>query len=228
MNLQRVWVTRDEPADGSLTTALRGRGLRPVWQPVLRRQLRPDALEALRSIQPGDWLVLTSPFAIDSVAALSEVRGARLAVVGEASRQRAAELGLHAELMGSEPDAESLFTALGDRVGSGRVLYAHSAASPARAREFRDNWIDCVLYDTIALAYDRAILDRVDIVTVASPSAVRALGTIARPFASIGRTTTAAALALGNSVAVEAARPTFAALADAIAAASQPSRDQRA
>jgi uroporphyrinogen-III synthase len=80
-----------------------------------------------------------------------------------------------------------------------------------------------VLYATKAREYDRRIVDRVDVVAVASPSAVRAVGKVDLPFASIGRSTSAALQALGLSPWAEATTPGFDALAHAIVARAQPS-----
>jgi uroporphyrinogen-III synthase len=77
--------------------------------------------------------------------------------------------------------------------------------------------ISPMVYETSQRDFDRSILDRVHIAAVASPSAVRAIGRVDLPLASIGPTTSAAIHELGTKPAVEAATPSFDALARAIA-----------
>ena len=64
----RVWVTRDEPNDGPLSTALRKHGLVAVTEPVLERRIVPQTLSLIDRLGRDDWLVLTSPFAVQAAA----------------------------------------------------------------------------------------------------------------------------------------------------------------
>ena len=77
----RVWVTRDEPPDGPLATALIAAGLSPVSEPVLETTTIGDARAELALLDQDDWLVLTSVRAIRAVAQ-PEARVPRVAVVG--------------------------------------------------------------------------------------------------------------------------------------------------
>ncbi|MHC4128750.1 MAG: uroporphyrinogen-III synthase [Planctomycetota bacterium] len=197
----KVWVTRDEPADGPLSAALRDAGLEPVLEPVITRRVLTDARSHIAALGPDDWLVLTSVYAVEAVA----VEGgcaARVAVVGEASRRAALARGL--------------------------VLYPRSslAEEPRLPPGFR--FISPILYETVRRAWRTGIVHRVDVIAVASRSAVHAVGTIDLPFASIGPTTTAALRLAGIEPWVEAAEPSFEALARAIADQGASSRSQRA
>ncbi|MEE9296325.1 MAG: uroporphyrinogen-III synthase [Phycisphaerae bacterium] len=217
----RVWVTRDEAGDGPLSTALRERGLDAVLEPVLKRRIVADALDIISRLGSDDWLVLTSPFAIEA-AVCDAARVPRVAVVGEPSRQAAVAHGMRVELVGSG-DGDSLFEELRSKVTSGTVCYARSA----KARP-RDPWpgieMQCpVLYETVTRDFDRSVVERVDVVSVASPSGVRAVGPVDLPFASIGPTTSAALRKIGHEPWVEAPTPSFDALATAIAARASSS-----
>ena len=221
----RVWVTRDEPSDGPLSTALRGRGLSTVTEPVFERHVVSETLESIERLGPGDWLVLTSPYAIR--AASVAARGPRVAVVGESSRRIAELLGLRVELVGNG-DGDSLFVRLREIAKSGRVCYARSSAAKPR-----DAWAEVVLhcpvlYETAMRAYDRNVVERVDVVAVASPSAVRGVGAVDLPFGSIGPTTSRAIREIGCEPWVEAPDPSFESLATAIAGQADDSRHQRA
>ncbi|MBU0618247.1 MAG: uroporphyrinogen-III synthase [Planctomycetes bacterium] len=213
----RVWVTRDEPRDGPLSTALRDHGLLVVCEPVLERRVVAGALDVIAQLGPDDWLVLTSPYAIEA-AACEAAKTPRVAVVAQPSRRAAEAHGMRVELVSSGGDGESLFRELRGKVTSGIVCYLRSsrAAMP-------ESWpgvdLRCpVLYETTTRAFDRGVINRVDVVSVASPSAVLAVGPLDLPFASIGPTTSAAIRNLGREPWVEAPTPSFEALAVAIAA----------
>ena len=54
----KVWVTRDEPVDGPLSTALRAAELEVVNEPVITRRVISDARDEIRSWGENDGLVL--------------------------------------------------------------------------------------------------------------------------------------------------------------------------
>ncbi len=170
----RVWVTRDEEPDGPLSTALREAGLSVVHEPVLERRVVDDAREAITKLGPDDWLVLTSVYAIEAVAP-EAARVPRVAVVGEASRRAAQARGFRVELVSPRGDGGSLIQALRRQAKGGKVCYPRSAlAKPP------DPWpgielLSPVLYETIARTFDRSVFDRVDVVSMTSPSAVDAI-----------------------------------------------------
>ncbi len=221
----RVWVTRDEPSDGPLSTALRRRGLTSVTEPVFERHVVSETLESIAELGPGDWLILTSPYAIR--AAGDAARGPRIAVVGEVSRKIAESLGLRVELVG-DGDGDSLFVRLREIAKSGCVCYPRSSEAEPRQAWADVDLICPVLYETTMRAYDRSVVERVDVVAVASPSAVRGVGAIDLPFASIGPTTSHAIREIGCEAWVEAPDPSFGSFAAAIAGQVDDSRHQRA
>ncbi len=225
-----VWVTRDEPADGPLSTALRKVGLTVVLEPVVERRVITDAAEELSALGPDDWLVLTSPFAVRAVAG-ARFAGARLesrsstparvprtAVVGDASRGAAEECGLRVELVSKGGTAHDLFRELQERVSSGKVCYPRSSlASPPEPWDAVEV-LSPVLYETVPRTFDGSVVKRVEVVAVASPSAVDAIGPLDLPFASIGPSTSAALRRIGCEPWVEAPARSFKSLAAAIAA----------
>ncbi len=214
----RVWVTREESADGPLCTALRDCGLEPVLEPVIEKRVIPQALAALPELGPDDWLVLTSAFAVEAVADTYSrcLNKPKVAVVGEPSAKLAREKGFKVELIGKGPGGEALWAELKERVKSGIICYPRSS----RAKEVNPwgkvNVLCPAIYKTTSRKYDRQVFSKVDIIAVASPSAVEAVGKTKLPLASIGSTTSAAVKRLGNRLLVEAEQPTFVGLAQAI------------
>ncbi len=212
----RVWVTREESSDGPLCTALRSCGLKAVLEPVLTRNVVDDCAEVIAHLAPDDWLVLTSPYAIESVAAKPSVIP-KVAVVAESSRRLAIEKGLRVELVSEDGTGKSLFDELRRTVNTGKVCYPRSALIAGPHAWDGVELLSPVLYETVECEFDRSVVDRVDVVSVASPSAVRAVGKISLPFASIGPTTSAALHEIGVEPWVEAPQRSMASLANAIA-----------
>lgn len=223
----RVWVTRDEPKDGPMTKALRAAGLTPVQEPVLERHVVDDAADAIARLDPDDWLVLTSVYAIEAVPA-QLARVPHVAVVGEPSRRAASERGFRVDLVSSRKDGASLFEELRRRITSGKVCYPRSSLVEPPQSWASVELISPVLYETIPRVFDKTIVDRVDVVCVASPSAVHAIGRLDLPFASIGPSTSAALRAIGVDPWVEPVERSFEGLARAIAAQASDSRHHRA
>jgi uroporphyrinogen-III synthase len=211
----KVWVTRDEAADGPLSTALRNAGLEPVLEPVVARRALTDARDEIARLGPDDWLVLTSVFAVEAVA-VEPARVPRVAVVGEVSRQAAQVRHLRVELISADGTAAGLFGQLADCAEGTTVLYPRSSLAEAPELPEGVHVVSPVLYETAPRSWRRGVVGEVDVVAVASPSAVRAVGTVGLPYASIGQTTTAALRAAGIEPWVEAAEPSFEALARAI------------
>jgi uroporphyrinogen-III synthase len=216
----RVWVTRDEPPDGPLSEALRAVGLDVIHAPVIKRTLTADPRHILADMQEGDWLVLTSPFAINAVP-IDFVNRARLAVVGRASRKLAARLGLDVAFSPSVPSAAALFRELAAQATPDRPMRLWYPSSAAAAVPMLSDNVMChapVLYETTAIPYDSGLTAEADIIALASPTAVRAIDTINVQCASIGPTTTAALAERGITPIVTADHPTFRDLAAAIQA----------
>ena len=223
----RVWVTRDEPKDGPFCTSLRRVGLDPILEPVLERRIVDDAAETISRLGSDDWLVLTSPYAVNAVAA-EPARVPRVAVVGGPSCQAANARGFRVELVSSGGDGRSLFEELRGKVTKGKVCYPRSSLVSAP-----ESWPDIemlspVLYETVPKAFDRTVVDRVDIVAVASPSAVKAVGPLDLPFASIGPSTSAALREIGREPLVEAPERSFDSLAEALATRAGDLPDRQA
>ncbi len=211
----RVWVTRDEASDGPLSTALRDVGLEVVLEPVLRRRVVSDAADAIGQLGPDDWLVLTSVYAVEAVA-LEPARRPRVAVVGEVSQRAALARGFRVELVSTEGIGKSLFDELQAKVESGRVCYPRSSLVKVPQPWAGVEIVSPILYETVARPFDPETVHRADVVCVASPSAVEAVGPVDLPFASIGPTTSAAIRRLGKTPWVEAPQRSFESLASAI------------
>jgi len=224
-----VWVTRDEERDGPMCTALQDESLGVVWEPVLERRLCESWDDAaVADLGENDWLVLTSPYAIELLAGRSDRRRPRVAVVAEASKELAVANGYNVALVSSDATGATLFNELSRQVHSGTVCYPKSSLA-----EKPDAWpgitLRCpILYETVARSFDRTVIERVDLVAVASASAVRAVGRVALPFASIGPKTTAALRDLCIKPVVEAPDRSFQSLAEAIARYAKDARHHRA
>ncbi len=226
----RVWVTRDEPVDGPLSAALREAGQDVIHAPVVQRTVVGDPRELLAGMREGDWLVMTSPFAIEAIPVDVASRG-RIAVVGGPSRRAAERRGLTVAFTPSEPTGACLFRELAQKIGSGgsssRIWYPRSAAASEPDLPENVACISPVLYETDAITYDEALVAEAEMIAFASPSAVRGVRGIVAKTASIGPTTTAALGERGVTPDVIATTPSFAALARAIQE-MDASRHQRA
>lgn len=212
----KVWVTRDEPPDGPLSSALKAAQLDVLHEPVLRRKVLTDARSEIASLGPNDWLVLTSTFAIKAVAE-DVARMPKVAVVGEASRVAAESFGFRVELVSSSGTSQDLFDVLFKQSGVSTICYPRSSLATPPEVPQNIKMISPILYETSTLDYNKDILCEVDIVTVTSASAVHAVGPVALPFASIGPSTSKALRELDVEPWVEAAESNFDALASAIA-----------
>ncbi len=225
----RVWVTRDEDRDGPLCRALHAVGLRAVWMPVLRRQVSSTWDSAVvESLNEEDWLVLTSPFAIEVLARLTEQRKPYVAVVSEVSRQLATANGFRVDMVSSESTSDSLFADIQQRVPSGRICYPRSSLAKPITAWGDVEVISPVLYETVTLHVDRTVVDKVDIIAVTSASAVRAVGRVNLPFASMGPSTSQALRDLGIEPIVEASNRSFSSLSASIACYAKESRQDLA
>jgi uroporphyrinogen-III synthase len=193
-------------------------GLDAVLEPVIERHVLTDAAEEIGRLDPDDWLVLTSVYAIEHVAA-GPARVPRVAVVGEITRNAAEACGFRVELVAPGESRESLWGVLRRTIKSGLICYPRSSFAPPPQAWPSVTILSPILYETAARAFDRGVIHRVDAISVASPSAVEAIGPLQLPFASIGPATSEALRRLGIEPWVEAPRRTFEALAEAIAAA---------
>ena len=212
----RVWVTRDEPAGGPLCQALEAAGLTAIHEPVLQRSVVGDARAEIEQLGPDDWLVLTSPFAVRTIDAEAARRsGAKIAVVGPSTGAEVEQRGLNVDLMGPG-EGSGLFEMLAVWAQGRTLCYPRSSLVDPPKLPDDIIVISPVIYENAARDFDRSVLERVDVVAVASASAVRVIGRIDAPYASIGPATSRAIRELGQEPWTQAVEPSFEALARAI------------
>ncbi len=200
-----VAVTRAEEGIGSLASALARHGCDVFALPTVAFA-PPDDLapldDALERANEHDWLVVTSPHAVDVVssrpawAALRRRATPAVAAVGPRTAVRLAQAGVRAHLVAEDPGAGGLVSALRERLGSAlaekRFLWPRSDRA---RRELADSLrasgavvTEVVAYRTLPAEPTTAgaflrLLERgeIDAVTFMSPSSAsglaRALGT---------------------------------------------------
>lgn len=180
-----VVVTRAEGPDGPLSVSLSRLGAEVVYVPTVEMgpPEDPEALDAaLHALDEMDWVVFTSPRAVDALVAWGAVapEGARVAAVGSATAKRARDAGFPVNVVGNG-GAEALAEALvAHGVGRGdRVLFpASSRARPDLPRLLGAAGVEVRqvgAYQTRIRSFDPARvpeLSRADVVTFTSPSAV--------------------------------------------------------
>ncbi|MCH7634149.1 MAG: uroporphyrinogen-III synthase, partial [Proteobacteria bacterium] len=190
----KVWVTRDEPSDGPLSTALRQAGLEVVNEPVLTRRVVSDCRAEIESLREGDWLVFTSAFAVKAAHQPDPVVF-KVASVGEATKQAAEDAGWIVDFVSEGGDGASLFAELAPLSGGRTICYPRSSQAKPPILASDITLLSPVAYETEPRPYRAEVVNEVDVIAVASPSAVRAVlatGKVNKPFASIGPTTSAA------------------------------------
>lgn len=181
-----VVVTRAEGRSGPLGAALERHGATVLRVPTVEigPPSDPGPLgDALAALDRYDWIVFTSPRAVDAVAdrGVALPGALSVAVVGSSTAERAEEAGFTVTLVGAGEGARELAEELvASGVGDGaRVLF------PASDRA-RTDLVDVlraagasvdpvVAYVTRVRSFDPAAvpgLDRADVVTFTSPSAV--------------------------------------------------------
>jgi uroporphyrinogen-III synthase len=185
-----------------------------------------DARDAIARLGADDWLVLTSAFAAACVAA-QPARSPRVAAVGPATAEAARAHGFRVELVGRD-DAAALLDQLRAMPVGGRICHPRSALAQPIAGWGSVVIESPVVYETRMLNFDRSIIQRVDIAAITSPSALRAIGRIELPLASLGPATTSAIETVGMTPRVVASEPTFESLAAAIAIYARSSQRHRA
>lgn len=220
----RVWVTRDEGPEGPLCAALRARGLEPVLEPVVARRVVGDAREEIARLGADGWLVLTSACAVRAIAA--DAARCRVAAVGEGTAEAARARGLRVDLVGPDGTGAGLWGVVRERVRAGRVCFPRSSLAAAPPAWGGVEVCAPVVYETLAVEFDRSVARRAGVAAVTSPSAAAALRSVEGlpRCASIGPTTSAALRGAGIKVWAEAGRASFGALAEAIASGLAGSR----
>jgi uroporphyrinogen-III synthase len=136
---RRILVTRAAHQAGKLSDGLRVLGAKPVEVPVL--EILPPANSApldsaLRQFATYDWLILTSANTVRSlverIAALGVVAPSspiQVAAIGSATAQAARDAGFRVTLTPESYVAESLVSALQNRIANKRVLLARAAVA---------------------------------------------------------------------------------------------------
>jgi uroporphyrinogen-III synthase/uroporphyrinogen III methyltransferase/synthase len=230
----RVLVTRAAHQAGKLSDGLRALGAEPVEVPVI--EIQPpasyDALDGgLRNLGRYDWLILTSANTVHVLAERAAAFGIDfaeksppVAAVGKATAEAAQQAGFTVALTPDAYVAESLVSALGDRISGKRVLLARAAVArdvipdALRAASAQVDVVDAYQNAIPAGAPEQlriALSQGIDAATFTSSSSATHLAEVARtagisfPFAgvpaiSIGPITTQTIRDLGWPPAAEA------------------------
>lgn len=240
---KRIVVTRADEQAAELCALLDAAGAVAVRCPtiVIAPPTSYAAMDAaLARLAGQDWIVFTSANGVrhllDRAEALglgSALAAARVAAVGAVTARALAARGAAAAFVPAEESAEALGEALPDVEGRAVLLIQGSKADPGLARrlEERGARVGAVgAYRTVPTAPSGDALTElrkgVDALTFTSPSTVEgfiALGpewrSLARRaiVATIGPTTTTAALALGLGVHAEARERSMGGLIEALA-----------
>lgn len=219
---RRVLVTRPEAQAQPLCDALEALGATPVRLPLLRIESVDPGAGAWRGIGTSHWIVFTSSNGVEQAwnVAPPEARAAlrahpRVAAIGPATAAAARRHGMRVHRIPAVHVAEALAAELGDTAGqhvlwlrgerARDVLAAQLSAAGAEVTQV-------VVYRAVdaPLSGDvRGIIAGVDLVTLASPSAVERFRQVAGPdfsgpVACIGPVTAASARAHGLRVEAEA------------------------
>ena len=216
--MTRVWVTRVEGEDGELARELRQCGLIPVVEPVLEMHLVHKTLGDVANLHPDDWLVLTSPFAIRSVAAVV-VPNQRIAVIGQSSATLAQSLGLNVQLISPTSNATGLWKQLALQEPGRNICFPRS--SLASIPQLDGLHVHApVLYSVEPRKFDIEVASRSDIVSFTSASAVLSvlnrLERLELPVVSIGPSTSKTLRQKGIAAVVEAEERTLYSVAKAV------------
>lgn len=219
---KRIIVTRPREQSSDLVELLESLGAEAIEAPLIRILPLEDfgpLDEACQRVAGFDWIVFTSANAVDQFMRrvhagpgdVRDLKGVRVFAVGPASAAEVARHGIKVDLTPSEHRAEGLIQALrstGDLTGK-RILWPRAdQAREVLAEDLRKSGADVTevpAYRT-ELADEttegepdiyRMLLDRhIDVVTFASPSAVRSFVQVlgAEPAADLLRTTAVAAI----------------------------------
>jgi uroporphyrinogen-III synthase len=189
---KRIVVTRDEAADGALSTFLRSEGAEVVLWKTTITTAPPDPAafrQALDDLGQYDWIVFTSARAVESVAeeVTEPPTSPRLAAVGTATARALKSLGWRVDLIPASHGANQLVAAMADTAAlkGATVLYpASEIARPALEdglTELGARVVRITAYRTVHVPVDLEEIESafatggVDAVTFTSPSAVDAL-----------------------------------------------------
>jgi uroporphyrinogen III methyltransferase/synthase len=184
-----VLVTRAPDQSADFVRLLEEQGAHVAWVPLIRIGPAPDerALqEAADNVNVYDWLVFTSAAGVEAFAQrvgrpLKE--NLRVAVVGPATAQALVDrLGVQAKVMPAQYSSSALADAINRHAKTPQsiLLIAAEDASPVLAAKLRNagHRVDKVdAYTTVQAppADLEEHVNKADVITLASPSAVRAL-----------------------------------------------------
>jgi uroporphyrinogen-III synthase len=239
---RRVLVTRAAGQATTLSQELRQLGAAVVEIPAIAIQpvALPEDLRAaarsLRGHRPPRWMAVTSSNAVEALRALSlpeDLAGIRVAAVGEPTARALRDIGVNVELVapGTGALADGL---IGAGAGEGAVWLPQGEAARIelgeRLGQAGADVAVTVCYRTVPVAGLRRLLipalaERVDAVTLLSPSAVEAVIAAVGPDALCGLSlvcvgsTTAAALRRHRLTPVVASRGDAEGVAAAVAGA---------
>ena len=256
---RRVLVTRPREQAAELVNRLTTLGADAIEAPLIRIEPPEDLgplRDAARAPDAFDWIVFTSTNAVDAfMKALLEgegdvrmLKGPRLCAVGAGTAEKLARYSIKVDLVPGEFRSEAVVAALaatGPVAGVRVLLPRADIGREVVADQLRQAGAvvtDVVAYRTILADTPRAgepdvygllLEGRIDVVTFASPSAVRSFVKIygAEPAADllkntvvavIGPVTAEATRHLGLPVTIQPSTFTIAALVDAIAAHYAP------
>lgn len=240
-----VLVPRSAGQGGELSARLRALGAEPVEAPTISIQPTrdPEALSAaLARATEGDydWVAFTSPNAVSAVMDAVGPEGlgpARLAAVGQGTRQALAECGREPDLVPERSTARGLAAELADGSDPGRVLLPRADIASSglpRALEDAGWYVDEVeAYRTVPVrelpegVESDLLAGRIDVIAFTSGSTARSLvgllgGSPPRSprVVTIGPSTSAVCEQLGMRVAAEADPHDLDGLVDAVVASA--------
>lgn len=209
--------TRAEP----LADLLRAELFEVLHRPLVR--IEPFEGPPIR-VADYDWLVLTSPNAVECLFRRLDGPLPRLAVIGPGTAQALRARGVEPTLVARRSTQEGLAEELPREMG--RVLFAGAeGARDVLVRELGADFLP--LYRTVELRPDD--FPDVDVVVLASPSAARALAVIRRdlPCIAVGPVTAEEARRLGLLLTAEADSPDPDGVAQAVKLAASRSVSSR-
>ena len=196
---KRILITRPREQSAEFVRLLEGLGAQPIEAPMI--SIAPPADwgpldEVVRRVEGFDWIVFSSAHGADAflsrlLASPLDVRalkGVKFCVVGPATGERLARLGLKVDLIPHESRAEAVVQAMvddGPLQGTRVLLPRADIGREVIGEELRKRGTvvtEVVAYRTVTVDHERPggpdvyrmLLDRsIDVVTFTSPSAVR-------------------------------------------------------
>lgn len=240
---RRVVITRPGREAQALACELSDRGALPVLFPTITREPTPGLAElvpALAALRPGDWIVVTSPYAAQLLGPLlgdgparAATLGLQVAAVGTETALMLGTHGIRVAAIPPEERGERIADVLGDLRGRRVLVPGSSIGRPETATALERRGAEVrrlAIYHTAAATPAPPDLEELrrgfDAILFASPSAVdgffTALGRgaadllAAATVVCIGPTTAAAVTARGIVLPVIASHPSASGLLEAL------------